>query len=232
MAGSKRGGGMVGDEGVEERGERAGVVGERALGDALAGVGVEDGEIELVLRGVEVDEQVVDLVEHLGRARILPVDLVDDDHRDQGGLERLLQHEARLGQGALSRVDQQQHAVHQGQRALDLAAEVGVARGVDDVDLHVLVVHGRVLRHDRDALLPLEVDRVHDPLDDVLVGAEDAGLPEHGVDQRGLAVVDVGDDGDVSDVRALLHALTVARRHGVTAMTRRAMPCPGPGRRA
>ena len=29
-------------------------------------------------------------------------------------------------------------------------------------------------------------------------------LPEHGVDQRGLAVVDVGDDGDVADVRALL----------------------------
>ena len=42
-------------------------------------------------------------------------------------------------------------------------------------------------------------------LDHVLVGAEDAGLPEHGVDQGGLAVVDVGDDGDVPDVRTLLH---------------------------
>ena len=37
---------------------------------------------------------------------------------------------------------------------------------------------------------------------DLLVGAEDAALVQHGVDQRGLAVVDVGDDGDVADVVA------------------------------
>ena len=40
------------------------------------------------------------------------------------------------------------------------------------------------------------------PLGDVLVGAERAGLAEHGVDERGLAMVDVGDDGDVADVVA------------------------------
>ena len=37
---------------------------------------------------------------------------------------------------------------------------------------------------------------------DVLVGAEGAGLPEHGVDERRLAVVDVGDDRDVAEVLA------------------------------
>ena len=31
------------------------------------------------------------------------------------------------------------------------------------------------------------------------VGAEDAALIEHGVDESGLAVVHVGDDGDVAD---------------------------------
>ena len=36
---------------------------------------------------------------------------------------------------------------------------------------------------------------------DALVGAEVAALPEHGVDQRGLAVIDVGDDGDVAAER-------------------------------
>ena len=33
---------------------------------------------------------------------------------------------------------------------------------------------------------------------DLLVGPEGAGLAEHGVDQRGLAVVDVGDDRNVA----------------------------------
>ena len=36
--------------------------------------------------------------------------------------------------------------------------------------------------------------------------AEGAGLAQHRVDERRLAVVDVGDDRDVADVCALLHA--------------------------
>ena len=56
-----------------------------------------------------------------------------------------------------------------------------------------------MLREDRDAALALEVVRVHDALGDRLVVAEDARLPEHVVDEGGLAVVDVGDDGDVSE---------------------------------
>src|SRR5215468_2118972 len=73
-----------------------------------------------------------------------------------------------------------------------------MAGGVDDVDPRALIEDGRVLGHDGDALLALEVDRVHDPFGDVLVGAEGAALPQHGVDQRRLAVVDVGDDGEVA----------------------------------
>ena len=46
--------------------------------------------------------------------------------------------------------------------------------------------------------LALEVVRVHDPLLHVLVRGEGARLREQFVDQRGLAVVDVGDDRDVA----------------------------------
>ena len=115
-------------------------------------------------------------------------------------LECLAQDEPRLRQRALGRVDEQQDAVDHRQSALDLAAEVGVARRVDDVDLHVAALHRGVLGEDRDALLALEVTGVHDALGDVLVLPERAGLPEHRVDERRLAVVDVGDDGDVAQV--------------------------------
>jgi len=99
-------------------------------------------------------------------------------------------------------------------KTLDLAGEVGVARRVDDVDLHRLlrardlVEHGRVLRQDRDAALLLEVVGVHDPLGDLLVLAEGAGLAEHVVDEGGLPVVDMGDDGDVADVGTTLHEVS------------------------
>jgi hypothetical protein len=67
------------------------------------------------------------------------------------------------------------------------------------------VAHSGVLREDRDALLALEVHRVHDAVIDVLVLSEGAGLPEHGVDERRLPVVDVRDDRHVSEVFAKLH---------------------------
>ena len=64
-----------------------------------------------------------------------------------------------------------------------------------------LVVDGGVLGENRDAALALEVGVVHRALGDPLVGAEDPALVEHRVDQRRLAVIDVGDDGDVAPER-------------------------------
>ena len=72
---------------------------------------------------------------------------------------------------------------------------------------HPVEADRRVLGEDGDALLPLEVHRVHDPLGDVLVGPEGARLPQQLVDEGGLAVVDVGDDGHVAQVVAGLHEL-------------------------
>ena len=102
------------------------------------------------------------------------------------------------GIGPFDRVHEQHDAVDHREHALDLAAEVGVAGRVHDVDVHAVVVHGGVLGEDRDAPLLLDVARVHDSLDDVLVLGEGASLLQELVDERGLAVVDVGDDGDIA----------------------------------
>ncbi len=117
-------------------------------------------------------------------------------------LERLGQHEPRLRHRPFGRVDQHQRAVGHPQHALDLAAEIGVAGRVDEVDLHALVVDGDVLGQDRDAPLALQVVGVEDAVADELAGAELAALAQQAIDQRRLAVVDVGDDGDIADVGA------------------------------
>ena len=74
-------------------------------------------------------------------------------------------------------------------------------RRVDDIDLGSGVKHGGVLGEDRDAALALEVVRVHNAFGDGLVVAEGAALAKHGVNQRGLAVIHVGDDGDIANTR-------------------------------
>ena len=101
----------------------------------FARVRVRDRELDLALVGVEVEEELVDLVHDLLDPRVRPVDLVDDEDHRQLRLERLAEDEAGLRQRPLARVDEQEDAVDHRQPALDLAAEVGVARRVDDVDL-------------------------------------------------------------------------------------------------
>ena len=60
------------------------------------------------------------------------------------------------------------------------------------------IVDGRVFGEDGDAALALQLVRVHHPLGHLLVGAEGAGLAQHGVNESGFAVVDMGDDGDIA----------------------------------
>jgi hypothetical protein len=195
------GGGHVVLDRLEERREVTGGVLGVERGPALTGAGVEDGKGDLVLVGVEVEEQVLHLLDHLGYPGVGAVDLVDHEHDRQALLEGLAQYEAGLGQGSLGGVDEEDDRVDHGEPALHLAAKVGVTRRVDDVDREVVPLDRGVLGQNRDALFALKVARVHHPVSQFLVGGERAGLAQHLVDQGGLSVVDVGDNCDISKRR-------------------------------
>ena len=126
-----------------------------------------------------------------------PVDLVDDDDDLVPQLQCLLQHEPCLRHRAFGCVDQQQNAVDHLQDALHLAGKVGVARRVDDVDLVILVVNRRILGENGDTALALEIAGVHHALHHSLIFTIHAALLQHLVDQRRLAMVNVGNDGDI-----------------------------------
>jgi hypothetical protein len=171
------------------------------MGHAGLGVAIQDGKIELVLGGVEVDEQAVDFVEDGGRTRVAAVDFVEHDDGRKAGGQSLLEDVTRLRERAFARVHEEEHAVHHAQGAFHFAAEVAVAGRVHDIDFCFPEKESGIFRQDGDAALALEVVRVHYPVHDSLVGAEDAGLAKHGVHERGLAVVHVSDDRDVSNGR-------------------------------
>src|SRR5208282_1950212 len=168
-------------------------------GGACLGIGVEDREIELLFLGVEINKEVVNLVENFLRTGVGAVDLVDDENRLQVGFECLAEHVTSLRQRAFTGVNQQHDAIDHLEGALHLAAKIGVAGRVHNVDFHACIKHSRVLGKDGDAALALQIVRVHDALGHGLVVAEGATLPKHGVNQRGLAVIHVGDDGDVAN---------------------------------
>ena len=82
--------------------------------------------------------------------------------------------------------------------SVNLTGTFRMARRIHDVDLYILILNGGVLCQNRDAPLTLQISGVHDAFHDLLVFPIHAALLQHLVHQCRFAVIDVGDDGDIS----------------------------------
>ena len=78
-----------------------------------------------------------------------------------------------------------------------------MARGVYNIDFCIAVANGGVLGQDGDAALPFQIVGVHDPVHCLLVLPVHTTLLEHFVHQGSLAVVNVGDNGNISQFLVL-----------------------------
>ena len=154
-------------------------------------------------RPVESDD-VLDLSAGLLGLGARQIDLVDDRDDLQAVVHRKIGVGERLRLDALRRVNQQERAFAGGERSRDFVGEVDVTRCVDEIEDVFLtglraVVQADGMGLDRDAALALEVHRV-EHLRLHLAGLESAGNLEKTIGQRRLAMVDVRDDGKVTDV--------------------------------
>src|SRR6056297_2104418 len=164
---------------------------------------------ELVDVGDDGHQPLLHLLRPLLKLGDEAVDLVDEQRRLHALAERLPEHRLGLRHRALDGVDDHQRAVDRAHRAGDVATEVHVARGVDEVDevvgVLVLVGHRNVRRVDGDTALLLVLLRVHRELLARGVLGDHAGTRQQVVGERRLPVVDVGGDGDVPDVLRVVH---------------------------
>src|SRR5687767_6404424 len=192
--------GNVIDDRLKQRGE----IGERLVEiegrRPIARRRIHHGRIELRVIGLELDEEIEHLIVDTHGIGTGAVDLVDDDDGSSAQAQGFAQHEARLRHRPIERIDDEQHAIDHAQDTLDLTAEVGVAGRVDNVDLDATPSHRRILGEDRDAPLALQRVGIHHALLHHLILAEGAGLAQHLVDEGGLAVIDVRNDGNVANL--------------------------------
>src|SRR3546814_3712978 len=99
---------------------------------------------------------------------------------------------------------------------LDLAAEIGVTRGIDDVDPRQFRAFtpfdAGAFRTDRDSAFFFEIVRIHRAFFDTLVVAKGPRLAEQLVDAGGFSMIDVGDNGTIAQRKAET-GLDGRRRH-------------------
>ena len=210
------GGGDVVDDGFKDDVEVVVQVGGGA-GAAVAGDGVVDGIIQLGFVGGEFQEEIGNFGFYLGNAGGGLVNFVDDDDRFQMQGEGFFQDELGLGHRAFLGVYDQEYAIGHIESALNFTRKIGVAGSVNDVDFVAVVENGGLLGGDGDAALVFLVHGVHNQsLGHLgLVGAESVGLLQETINEGGLAVVNVGDDGDVADFgSSSFHNLSIVALFG------------------
>ena len=132
------------------------------------------------------------------------IDLVENGDDLMPRVEGVIDVRQRLRLDPLARVDHQERALACGERPRHLIGEVDVAGRVHEVEDVGLAVLGSVfephrLRLDGDAALALDVHGIEHLLDHVALRHR-PGLLDEPVGERRLAMVDMGDDREVSDI--------------------------------
>ena len=175
--------------------------------------GVKMRKVQLRIIGAQVGEQIEHLVQGAVRFRIRLVDLVQHDNRAQAQGQRLGGYEFCLRHRAFGGIDQQHDTVDHAQDPLHLAAEIGVAGGIHDIDAHAIMFNAGTFGQNGDAAFTFDVVAVHRAFGGGLIVAVGAGLFEKLVNERCLAMVDVRDNGDVAKLhrRGLFPVSALAR---------------------
>ena len=164
-------------------------------------------------------DDVLDLANHVLGVRGGEVDLVDHRHHFEALLDRRVTVRHALRLHALAGVDDQQCAFASRERSRHFVGEVDVPRCVDQIDLIVepvarAVAQRDALRLDRDAALALEVHGIEHLVLHLARGEPSAEL-DQSIGERRLAVIYVGDDGEVADPIHGTEAAQATRRRGL-----------------
>ncbi|GKT45569.1 uncharacterized protein ColSpa_05750 [Colletotrichum spaethianum] len=173
--------------------------------------GTREGLVEVLLGDLELEKSAVDLV--------------DDDDGLDALTESLTQDSLGLDAHTLDGVDDDESTVGDTESGSDLGREINVTGGINQVDEEVgavgllasnvldvlgvdVVVQGDGSRLDGNATLLLVSTGIRGSRVSGLGGGDDTGLGQKGVGEGGLSVIDVGNDGHVTDVRGLVHEPT------------------------
>jgi len=173
--------------------------------DGLDGSG--ERLVEVLLADLELEESSVDLVD-------------DNDGLDSLG-KSLSKDGLGLDTDTIDGVNDDESSVSDSESGGNLRREIDVTGGVDQVDeesgsVGLLLDKDKVLlgdleekrdgsRLDSDTSLLLIISGVHEPGVSSLGTSNDTSLGDKGVREGGLSVIDVSDNGNVSDVGGLVH---------------------------
>ena len=126
--------------------------------------------------------------------------LINDNDWFQIKLQCFLQNESCLWHRTFKCINKQTNTIGHFQNTFNFATKVGVTRCVNNINLYAFIFYRCVFRKNGNASFTFQIIAIHDELTGFLVFAEDLGSMQDFVDQCCFTMVNVSNDGDVSDI--------------------------------
>ena len=137
---------------------------------------------------------------HLIGPAVFFIDFINDDNGLQIELQCFLQNKSCLRHRAFKCINKQTNTIGHFQNTFYLASKIGVTRCINDINFYAFIFYRCVFRKDGNASFTFQIIAIHDELTGFLVFAEDLGSMQDFVDQCCFTMVNVSNDGDVSDI--------------------------------
>jgi len=131
-------------------------------------------------------------------AGVLAVNFINNQNYGQLFSQCFLQYETRLRQRPFAGIHQQNSAINHIETAFHLAAEIGVARRIDNIYFDTVIFYRRIFCRDGDAAFFFQIKRIHNAIFYSLIDAKNTRLFQHGIEQSGLAMVNVGNNSNIT----------------------------------
>ncbi len=164
----------------------------------------------MLVIGTEFVEQIKNLVDYPVRTCAFAVNFIDDHNWIKTTGKGFLRDKARLRHRAIDGINQQENAIHHRQHTFNFTAEVGMPGGINDIDVIVFPVDGGVFGENGNTTLALLIIGIHYPFDLFAAGLQRTGLLQEFINQCGLAMIDVRDNGDIANI--FYHFRAASRR--------------------
>ncbi len=160
----------------------------------------DERAVQLLFTGIQIDKQFQHFINNFPWPCLRAVDFIDAYDNGKLQFQSLAQNEFCLRHSAFKGVHDENNAVYHFQDALHLAAEIGMARSIDNIDFGIFINNGSVFGQNGNPPFPFDIVGVHNTFRNFLIFTENAALFQQFVHQCSLAVVNVGDNSNVSYV--------------------------------
>ena len=157
-------------------------------------------EVQLILCSIEREHKVEDHFIHLFRTTVRLIHLVYHHNRLQSYLKSLLKHETCLRHWTLKGIYKENTSVSHIEDTLHFTTEVRVSRSIYDIDFCTFPIDRYILRENGYATFTFKVVGIKYLVWVVLTFTEKFSGKHHLIDQSSLSMVNVSDDGDVSNI--------------------------------